>query len=102
MTKKTDMANRYAAAHARREQRRRQVGGREYLPLAETPSYDDAPLDTRQAERGRIQIGRSTSPAIAARLPILDYSYLRGDLLRTAVLAVILFGGIILLSFFIH
>ncbi len=102
MTKKTDMASRYAAAHARREQRRRQATTREYLPLAETPTYDEAATEARSAERGRLQIGRSASPALAARLPVIDYSYLRGDLLRTAVLAVVLFGGMILLSFFIH
>lgn len=101
MTKKTDMASRYAAAHARRDQRR-QTGGREYLPLADMTTVDDATLDGRLRERARVQTGRSVSPALAARLPVLDYSYLRGDLIRTAILAVILFGGMIILSFFIH
>ncbi len=101
MTKKTDMAARYAAAHARRDQRR-QTGGREYLPLADVPTVDDAALDGRLRERTRAQPGRGVSPVLAARLPVLDYSYLRGDLIRTAVLAVILFGGMIILSFFIH
>jgi hypothetical protein len=49
-----------------------------------------------------MQVGRAVSPAIAARLPVIDYSYLRGDLIRTAVLAVFLFGGMVILSFFIH
>jgi hypothetical protein len=96
------MASRYAAAHARREQRRRQVADRDYLPLAETPAYDNAALDGRAVERGRLQVGRTAAPAIAARLPVIDYSYLRGDLIRTAVLAIVLFGSMIILSFIIH
>jgi hypothetical protein len=96
------MASRYAAAHARREQRRRQAAGREYLPLAEMPTYDDAVLDGKTGERGRLQVGRAVAPAIAARLPVIDYSYLRGDLIRTGVLAVFLFGSMVILSFIIH
>ncbi len=38
---------------------------------------------------------------LSSRVPAMDYSYLRGDLLRTLVLAVVLFAAMIILSFII-
>lgn len=94
MPKKSDMAGRYAAAHARREQRRRQSVAREYLPLPE-----DRPISTELSTANE-----SVRPAATAamRLPTIDYSYLRGDLLRTAALVVILFAIMIILALVLH
>ena len=98
MSKKSDMSSRYAAAHARREQRRRESTGREYLQLAEEVSTS-AP--TTSGFAGRLR-GPSTGNAVlTSRLPAIDYSYLRGDLVRTAVLAAALFVIMIVLSFII-
>ena|SRR5579885_3176309 len=97
VTKKSDMASRYAAAHARREQRRAGAPARQYLPLAE----EAAPQEVQGGVRG-IALGRGASPTLVSRLPAIDYGYLRGDLMRTAILAVVLFGGMIILSFIIH
>lgn len=102
------MGSRYAAAHARREQRRRQASTRDYLPLAEEATAApaaSAQSTIAQAERGRSGVAPargSGAPAIAARLPQVDYGYLRGDLIRTAVLAITLFAAMIILSFVIH
>ena len=93
MPKRTDMGSRYAAAHARSEQRRNQAN-RDFLPLATEPS---AATDARP-------IGgmRGVAATAVSRLPNMDYRYLRGDLIRTAVLAAILFAAMILLSFVVH
>lgn len=99
MTKRSDMASRYAAAHARREQRRRQSGGREYLPLAEHPDQPVLNAVSRPASERAATAGAGTA---ALRLPQVNYSYLRGDLIRTAVLAVVLFAVMVILSFVIH
>lgn len=37
--------------------------------------------------------------ALISRVPAMDYSYLRADLLRTLTLAVVLFAAMIVLSF---
>jgi hypothetical protein len=92
------MASRYAAAHARREQRRAGATGRQYLPLAE----EAAPQEGEMSGRIGPMLGRGPAPAAASRLPAIDYSYLRSDLMRTAILTACLFGGMIILSFFIH
>ena len=99
MPKRTDMGSRYAAAHARSEQRRKQAAGRDFLPLATEPSMltDARPIGARPIGGMR---GVPT-PAIS-RLPSMDYSYLRGDLTRTAILAVALFAAMIVLSLFVH
>jgi hypothetical protein len=39
--------------------------------------------------------------ALVSRIPAMDYSYLRADLMRTLILAVCLFGAMIILSFII-
>jgi hypothetical protein len=97
VTKKADMSSRYAAAHARREQRRREVPTREYLPLAE----ETAPLPVPSGGLGGRLRATSSAPALTSRLPAIDYSYLRADLLRTATLAVSLFAIMVVLSFII-
>jgi len=88
------MGSRYAAAHARSEQRRKQAAGRDFLPLATEPSMltDARPIGGMRGV---------PTPAIS-RLPSMDYSYLRGDLTRTAILAVALFAAMIVLSLFVH
>jgi hypothetical protein len=94
------MASRYAAAHARREQRRRQAATRDYLPLAE-----EHPLSASGGQYAGQSgdLGRSAGAAtMTMRVPAIDYSYLRGDLLRTAVLAVLLFAIMIVLALVIH
>jgi hypothetical protein len=98
VTKKADMSSRYAAAHARREQRRREAPTREYLPLAEEAAPQAVPSG---GLGGRLRTGGGPSPALTSRLPAIDYSYLRADLIRTATLAVGLFAIMIVLSFFI-
>jgi hypothetical protein len=90
------MAERYAAAHARREQRRRQTATRDYLPLPE-----DGPIDPT-GTAAMVEMPRSSVSTAAMRLPSVDYSYLRGDLLRTAVLAAILFAIMIILALILH
>jgi hypothetical protein len=90
------MAGRYAAAHARREQRRRQTASRDYLPLAE-----DRPIGAADVTAAGVP-ARASTAAAALRLPSVDYSYLRGDLLRTAVLAAILFLIMVILALVIH
>jgi hypothetical protein len=99
VTKRSDMASRYAAAHARREQRRRQSGGRDYLPLAEHPEEPVLSAAPRPASERAATAGGGS---MTLRLPQVNYSYLRGDLIRTAVLAVVLFAVMIILSFVIH
>ncbi len=98
MTKRSDMSSRYAAAHARREQRKRETTGREYLPLA-----DEAPTtaQTTSGFAGRLRGTSAGNAVLTSRLPAIDYSYLRGDLLRTATLAASLFVIMIVLSFII-
>lgn len=101
MTKRSDMASRYAAAHARREQRRKQGPAREYLPLAEDAGLPIGSLAASAplvADRGR----GATVVAAGSRLPGIDYGYLRSDLVRTAILASCLFAIMIVLSFFVH
>lgn len=96
MAKKSDMSSRYAAAHARREQRRRDVTGREYLPLAEEVATN---TQTTTGFGGRLR-GQSTGNAVlTSRLPAIDYSYLKGDLIRTATLMLTLLVIMIVLSF---
>lgn len=98
MTKKSDMASRYAAAHARRDQRRRQGGGREFLPLAEhVDDHIAGPRSTVSPERGS-----AATATMEYRGPRLDYSYLKRDLIRTVIMAVILFAVMIILSLVIH
>jgi hypothetical protein len=95
------MASRYAAAHARREQRRKDAPAREFLPLAE----ESVPHVGGGAVAGSTSAGRLHFPSmrgdtvLTSRLPAMDYSYLRADLLRTLTLAVILFAAMIILSF---
>lgn len=104
MTKKSDMASRYAAAHARREQRRREARVRDFLPLADEPAATVQPntSGTPAANGGRIHFpSLRGDAALSSRVPAMDYSYLRGDLLRTLVLAVVLFAAMIILSFII-
>ena len=99
MPKKEDMSSRYAAAHARREQRRRQGATREYLPLAEDLGGHAA----SSAGPGTAAVsGRMGAGTLTSRLPQMDYSYLRADLIRTAILAVVLFAIMIALSFVVH
>jgi hypothetical protein len=94
--KKSDMSSRYAAAHARREQRHREAPARQYLPLAtETATM----TETTGGLGSRIRHASSGNSVLTSRLPSIDYSYLRGDLMRTLVLAVILFAVMIVLSF---
>jgi hypothetical protein len=98
VTKKSDMSSRYAAAHARREQRKREAPSREYLPLAE-----DIQIET-QGNSGfgdRLRTSGRGTAVLTSRLPAIDYSYLRGDLIRTFVLAGSLFIVMIVLSFII-
>jgi hypothetical protein len=104
VTKKSDMASRYAAAHARREQRRREAPAREFLPLAdEAQPLVTAQDGARQVTGGRMHLGIGRGDAVlTSRLPPIDYSYLRGDLIRTATLAVILLGSMIILAFIIR
>jgi hypothetical protein len=97
VTKKADMSSRYAAAHARREQRRREAPSREYLPLAEEAAPISGPTG---GLGGRLRVN-NTAPALTSRLPAIDYGYLRADLLRTATLAISLFVVMIVLSFII-
>ena len=95
MAKKSDMSSRYAAAHARREQRRREVTGREYLPLAEeTPTN----MQTTTGLGGRLRGQAAGNAVLTSRLPAIDYSYLKGDLRRTAVLMLTLLVIMIVLS----
>jgi hypothetical protein len=92
------MSSRYAAAHARREQRRRESTAREYLPLA------DEPLNPIQGSTGlgdRLRGGSRGTAVMTSRLPAIDYSYLRADLMRTFILAGSLFIAMIVLSFII-
>jgi hypothetical protein len=93
------MGSRYAAAHARREQRRAGATAREYLPLAEEAVVPEAGTGGALAGMG---LGRGATPAVVSRLPPIDYSYLRGDLRRIAILTAVLFGGMIILSFIVH
>jgi hypothetical protein len=97
------MASRYAAAHARREQRRRETASREFLPLADEASAPAANLGTATTSvGGRLHLPSLRGDAtLTSRIPTMDYSYLRGDLLRTLTLAVILFAAMIILSFII-
>jgi hypothetical protein len=96
------MASRYAAAHARREQRRRDTPVREFLPLADEPVGHSA---AGTGGVGSTSAGRLHFPsmrgeaALTSRLPAMDYSYLRADLMRTLILAVALFAAMIILSF---
>jgi hypothetical protein len=90
------MSSRYAAAHARREQRRREITGREYLPLAEEAAVS---TQTTSGFAGRLRSQSGGNAVLTSRLPAIDYSYLRGDLIRTGVLAASLFLIMILLSF---
>ncbi len=98
MTKRSDMSSRYAAAHARREQRRRESGGREYLPLAEETAVN---TQTTGGFAGRLRGQSAGNAVLTSRLPAIDYSYLKGDLIRTAVLTSSLFVIMIVLSFII-
>ncbi len=93
------MGSRYAAAHARREQRRAAAPTRDYLPLAEEAAMVEA---AASGARGGIGLGRTAAPAVVSRLPAIDYQYLRSDLTRTAILTAILFSGMIILSFIVH
>lgn len=93
------MAARYAAAHARRDQRRAGASGRQYLPLAEETARPE--IGTEDGRSG-LHLGRGTAPALTSRLPAIDYSYLRADLRRIAVLAACLFATLIILSFIVH
>lgn len=99
MPKKEDMSSRYAAAHARREQRRRQAGTREYLPLAEDAHGQ---LTSNAGQGTAVGSSRLGAGTLTSRLPLVDYSYLRADLIRTAVLAIVLFAIMIALSMFVH
>ena len=99
MPKRTDMGSRYAGAHARSEQRRKQAASREFLPLATEPSMT---LDARPIGARPIGGFRGVPAPAISRLPSMDYSYLRGDLTRTAILAVALFALMIVLSIFVH
>ena len=98
MTKRSDMASRYAAAHARRDQRRRQGAGRDFLPLAEHADDHISGARTFGSERS----GGVATAAVEYRGPRVDYSYLRHDLIRTALLAVVLFAVMVVLSLVIH
>lgn len=97
------MASRYAAAHARREQRRRESAGREFLPLADEVAPPVAnPSGVAPTTGGKFALPSLRGEAtLTSRLPTMDYSYLRGDLMRTLILAVILFAAMIILSFFV-
>jgi hypothetical protein len=98
------MASRYAAAHARREQRRRETPVRDFLPLADEPAATAQPSTsgTAAATGARMHFPSLRGDAVLnSRVPAMDYSYLRGDLLRTLVLAVVLFAVMIILSFII-
>ena len=98
------MASRYAAAHARREQRRREAPIRDFLPLADEPvgHASVGTGGTATATAGRMHFPSLRGDAVlTSRLPAMDYSYLRADLLRTLALAVALFAAMIILSFII-
>jgi hypothetical protein len=97
------MASRYAAAHARREQRRRETPVREFLPLADEPAATVQPSTSGTAATGaRMHFPSLRGDAVlSSRVPAMDYSYLRGDLIRTLILAVVLFAAMIILSFII-
>lgn len=69
---------------------------REYLPLA-----DDQATPITGAPHA-VESGRGSIAAPALRLPSVDYGYLRGDLLRTAALAIILFAVMIILALVLH
>jgi hypothetical protein len=99
VTKRSDMSSRYAAAHARREQRKREISSREYLPLAEESVIQHQSNTGGLGDRLRTS-GRGTA-VLTSRLPAIDYSYLRSDLIRTFVLAGSLFIVMIALSFVI-
>jgi hypothetical protein len=99
MTKKADMSSRYAAAHARREQRRRETSVREYLPLAEETHIEAA---SAVGIGERIRGSTRSTAVLTSRLPAIDYSYLRGDLVRTLSLVVGLFAVMIVLSLVLH
>ena len=101
MTKKSDMASRYAAAHARREQRRKDAPVREFLPLAEeSAGHVPGSALAGSSSGGRLHFPSLRGDAVlTSRVPAMDYSYLRADLVRTLVLAVILFAAMIILSF---
>jgi hypothetical protein len=103
VTKKSDMASRYAAAHARRDQRRRETTAREFLPLADETHPHAASVTTGlPAAGGRLHLPSLRGEgALVSRIPAMDYSYLRADLMRTLILAVCLFGAMIILSFII-
>jgi hypothetical protein len=97
------MASRYAAAHARRDQRRRETTAREFLPLADETHPHAASVTTGlPAAGGRLHLPSLRGEgALVSRIPAMDYSYLRADLMRTLILAVCLFGAMIILSFII-
>jgi hypothetical protein len=98
VTKKSDMSSRYAAAHARREQRRRETPAREYLPLAEETSiHAESAIGLGDRLRGTAR----GEAVLTSRLPQIDYSHLRADLMRTLFLAVSLFAVMIILAFII-
>ena len=88
------MAGRYAAAHARREQRRSQPGTRDFLPLAETVQHE--------AVLGATGVTGATINRATARLAPMDYGYLKADLRRIGLLAVSLFALLIVLAFVIN
>jgi hypothetical protein len=101
VTKKSDMASRYAAAHARREQRRKDAPVREFLPLADEPvGHTPGGALAGSAAAGRLHFPSMRGDAVlTSRVPAMDYSYLRADLMRTLILAVCLFALMIILSF---
>jgi len=103
VTKKSDMASRYAAAHARRDQRRRETTARDFLPLADETHADTAIVTPGMpATGGRLHLPSLRGDGVlVSRVPVMDYSYLRADLIRTLILAVCLFGAMIVLSFII-
>ncbi|HXT37454.1 MAG TPA: hypothetical protein VN837_17920 [Chloroflexota bacterium] len=103
MTKKSDMASRYAAAHARRDQRRRETTAREFLPLADETDPRAASVTAGlPATGGRLHLPSLRGEGVlTSRVPAMDYSYLRADLMRTLILAVCLFGAMIILSFIV-
>ena len=96
MTKRSDMATRYAAAHARREQRRTQATTRNFLPLAEQSSL---PGGSGTEIAGRTSGGGAL---LSNRSYAADYTYLKRDLIRTGVLMGALFAVMIILSLVIH
>jgi len=96
------MASRYAAAHARRDQRRRETTAREFLPLADETDPRAASAASLPATGGRMHLPSLRGEGVlTSRVPAMDYSYLRADLMRTLILAVCLFGAMIILSFII-